>query len=97
MTTQPTILYSLYHDIQRGLLSVHLKQVFNLPARGKHKTMDSYVELCLASHQHMVKKSRLMRGSLNPSFDEQFQFTGLPDLQILKKQTLLFKIFGFNK
>lgn len=95
--TQPTILYSLFFDIQRGVLLVTLKQVFNLPPRGKHKTMDSHVELYLLSHQHKVSKSKLVRNSLNPCFDEQFQLTEQSDMQILKKQTLIFKIFGYNK
>lgn len=97
MTTHPTILYSLYYDIQRTLLSVHLKQLFNLPTRGKHKTVDSYVELCLLSHQDEVMRSKVVVDSLNPIFEHQFEFVGQPGMHILKKQTLVFRIFGYNK
>ena len=97
METQPTLVYSLYHDIQKGTLSVHLKQAFNLPSRRKNKPIDSYVGLYLLPHQHQVMESKVVRNSLNPVFEQEFDFVGQPSLHLLKKQTLVFKVFGSNK
>ena len=94
MGTHPTLIYSLYHDIQKATLSVHLKQAFNLPVRRKNKPMDSYVALQL---QQEVQESKVVRNSLNPMFEQEFEFSGRPSLPILKKQTLVFKVFGHNK
>ena len=97
MNTQPTILYSLYYDIQRATLSVHLKQLFNLSLQRKHKTLDSYVTLYLLPRQVEVFESKIVRNSLNPTFDQEFEFTGQPGMQILKKQMLVFKVYGYSK
>ncbi len=97
MDTQPTILYSLYYDIQRATLSVHIKQLFNLSLRRKHKTLDTYVALYLLPRQVEVFESKIVRDSLNPIFDQEFEFTGQPGMQILKKHAIVFKIYGYSK
>ena len=97
MNTQPTILYSLYYDIQRATLSVNLKQLFNLSLQRKHKTLDTYVALYLLPRQAEVFESKIVRNSLNPVFEQEFEFAGQPGMQILKKQTLVFKIYGYSK
>lgn len=94
LDTHPTLTYSLYHDIQKGMLTVHLKQAFNLPPRRKNKPMDSYITLQL---QQTVLESRLVKNDLNPTFEQEFEFSGQPSLPILKKQALVFKVFCVNK
>lgn len=90
----PTILFSLYHDIQKCTLLVHLRQAHHLPPRRKNKPMDSYLAMQL---QQEVQESRVVRNSLSPVYDQQFEFRGLPSLPILMKQTLIFNVFSVNK
>ena len=97
MKTQPTLQYSMYYDIQRATLSVHLKQIFNLSLRRKHKTLDTYVALYLLPRQAEVLESKIVRNSLSPVFEQEFEFGGQPGMQILKKQTLVFKVYGYSK
>jgi Ca2+-dependent lipid-binding protein len=94
MNTHPTLVFSIYHDMQRSYLTVLLRQAFNLPMRRKNKPMDSYVSLHL---QQEVQQSRVVKNDLNPVFEERLEFTGQPSLQILKKQVLIFKVFSYNK
>lgn len=96
-TTEPTIMYSLFYDVLRGCLTVYLKQVYNLKLKAKAKTLDSYVVVFLLPHQHEVLESQIVKDSLNPSFNRDFEFSGQPDMQIMNKQTLVFRIFAYYK
>ena len=97
MATFPTIQYSLYYDMQRNVLAVHLQQVYNLPARRKSKSLDTVVTLYLTPHKEEVFESRVVQRSLNPLFEQNFEFTGQPGLELTKKQVLIFKVFEHTK
>ena len=90
----PTLQYSLYYDIQRNSLTVHLGQAFNLPVRGKsHHSGDTSIILYMQPNKAEVFESKVVRKELNPVFDQTFEFTGLLGVQVARKQTLIFKLY----
>ena len=89
----PTIQYSLYHNMQRNTLSVHLQQIYNLPAGNQKKSIDSFVSLYLLPHKEEEFESRVILKTLNPFFGQEFEFARQPSLELMKKQVLVFKVF----
>jgi len=97
MPSYPTIQYSLYYDIQRNVLAVHLQQIYNLPVQRKTKNLDTVVTLYLTPHKEEVFESKVVQRSLNPLFNQHFEFSGQPGLELIKKKVLIFKIFEHGK
>lgn len=95
-SSQPTLQYSLYYDIQRNSLTVSLSQAFNLP-KAKSGSGDTSVILYLQPNKAEVFESKVVRKDLNPIFDETFEFTGLLGVQVARKQTLIFKVYGRSR
>lgn len=97
LSSFPTIQYSLYYDIQRNILSVHLQQMYNLPTRHKDRPIDSFVCLYLMPHKEQEFESKLVQKSLNPVFGQDFEFTSQPGLELAREQVLIFKIMERSK
>ena len=93
----PTLQYSLYYDIQRNSLAVNLGQAFNLPARAKSGSGDTSIILYLQPNKAEVFESKVIRKDRNPIFDQTFEFTGLMGVQVARKQTLIFKVYGRSR
>lgn len=94
--THPRVQYSLYYDIQRRTLSVHLVSGTNLPAKDRRGTSDPFVILFLLPNKEQIFQSRVHDKTLNPSFDEVFEFTGLlPDE--VRRQTLVLRVLDKDK
>ena len=93
----PSLQYSLYYDIQRNSLAVNLGQAFNLPSKTKSGSSDTSVILYMQPNKAEVFESKLVRRDLNPIFDQTFEFTGLLGVQVARKQTLIFKVYGRSR
>ena len=96
-SSYPTLQYSLYYDIQRNSLTVNLGQAFNLPARAKSGSGDTSIILYLQPNKAEVFESKVIRKDRNPIFDQTFEFTGLLGVQVARKQTLIFKVYGRSR
>ena len=96
-SSYPTLQYSLYYDIQRNSLTVNLGQAFNLPARAKSGSGDTSIILYLQPNKAEVFESKVIRKDRNPIFDQTFEFTGLMGVQVARKQTLIFKVYGRSR
>lgn len=94
--TLPRIQFSLYYDIQRRTLTVHLISGTNLPAKDRRGTSDPFVILFLIPNKEQIFQSKVHDKTLNPSFDEVFEFTGLlPDE--VRRQTLVLRVLDKDK
>ena len=92
----PTLQFSIYYDFKRRTLIVHLQKGFNLPARQiDTDTCNAFVIVYLLPNRETDREtyeSRVVHNTLNPNFDEMFQFPRLkPDAA--RKQTLVFRIY----
>ncbi len=88
--------FSLFFDIERRVLSVHLQQAINLPAKDQRGTSDPFVVLCLAPNKDEIFESSIVYKTLNPSWDESFDFLNQTPLEI-RKQSLVLKVYDHNK
>ena len=91
--TVPEIDFSLYYDIQCRTLTVNLRQVKNLPLKGKMTTLNSMVLLYLVPDRQYILESKVVENSTNPIFDQSLEFKGLlPDE--VRRQSLVFRIYS---
>ena len=93
----PKLEYSLYYDIQRRTLSVFLHQCCHLDPQGSSRgTINSYVVLFLVPKNEEVLESKVVERSLNPLFNQAFEFGGI-QVSELQQQTLMFRIYRQDK
>ena len=91
-TDQPAMIhFSLYYDIQRRTLTVHLLEGTNLPAKDRRGTSDPFVILFLLPHKEEIFESKVHKRTLNPVFNEVFEFSGLIPSEI-RQQTLILRV-----
>ena len=74
-----------------------LGQAINLPSRAKSGSRDTSVILYLQPNKAEVFESKIIRKDRNPIFDQTFEFTGLMGVQVARKQTLIFKVYGRSR
>jgi hypothetical protein len=93
---KPMLQFSLHYDIQQSTLMVHLHHASNLPAKDRQGTSDPFVVLHLTPNKEETFQSAVIYKTLNPVFDQSFQFQGLtPD--DIRRQTLIFRIFDHDR
>lgn len=95
--TLPTLQFSLYYDIQKNTLTVHLMQAYNLPTKSHHNSCSTNVVLYLLPNKLEVFESQTVHKSANPAYEEIFQFLNLSGSDQLRKQSLVFRIFEHNR
>ena len=92
----PTLQFAIYYDFNRHTLIVHLQKGFNLPARQVDSdTCNPFVVIYLLPNRETDREtyeSRVVQNTLNPNFDEMFQFPRLKR-DAARKQTLVFRIY----
>lgn len=87
----PVLRFSLYYDIQRRTLTVHLIEAFNLPAKDRRGTSDPFVILFLLPNKEAIYETKVHKQTLNPKFDQVFEFPGLLPNEI-RRQSLVLRI-----
>ena len=87
----PLLHFSLYYDIQRRTLTVHLMKGTNLPAKDRHGTSDPFVIIFLLPNKEQIFQTKVHQKELNPDFNEVFEFSGLLPAEI-RRQSLVFRI-----
>ena len=85
----PTLEFSLVHNSQKRTLAVHLQQAYNLPTKAHSGT---FVIAFVMSKKEEVLQSRVVRETVNPEFDEKFEFKGISAGKV-HQQVLLLKVF----
>ena len=76
-SNKPILQFSLHYDIQLSTLMVHLHHASNLPAKDHQGTSDPFVVLHLTPNKEETFQSAIIYKTLNPVFDQLFQFQGL--------------------
>ena len=92
-TTVPEIEFSLYYDIQRRTLTVHLQCAKHLPLKGKKVTLNPIVLLYLVPNREYILESKVVENSTNPRFYQLLEFKGLL-LDEVRRQSLVFRIYS---
>ena len=87
----PMITFTLYYDVQRRTLTVHLIDAVNLPAMDRRGTSDPFVILFLLPNKEEIFESKVHRRTLEPRFDEVFEFNGLLPNEI-RRQSLVLRV-----
>ena len=91
LDTKPLLHFSLYYDIQRRTLTVHLMEGTNLPAKDRRGTSDPFVILFLLPNKEEIFESKVHKRTLDPIFNEVFEFSGLLPNEI-RRQTLVLRV-----
>ena len=94
--SSPFLQFSLHYDIQRHTMTVHLHQASNLPAKDRSGTSDPFVVMHLHPNKEEVFESKIVYKTLNPVFDESFEFHNL-QLDDVRRQSLVFQIYDHDR
>lgn len=95
--TLPTLEFSLYYDIQKNTLTVHVLQAYNLPIKSRISSCSTCVVLYLLPNKLEIFESQVVHKSSNPAYKQIFKFSNLSGSELLRKQTLVFRIFQYTK
>lgn len=89
--------FKVRHNVEKSILNITVVKCNGLPARDSNVgSSDPYVKLqLLPDKQHKVK-TRVMRRTLNPVYDEDFTFYGIGENQ-LQSLTLHFVVLSFDR
>lgn len=94
--TEPVLQFSVYYDIQRCTLSVHLQQASDLPATDKRGTTNPFVTLHLDPNKVEMFESKVVYHTLNPVFDQVFEFKNL-QVKEIHQQSLVLVIYNHDR
>ena len=94
--SSPSLQFSLHYDIQRRTMTVHLQEASNLPAKDRSGTSDPFVVMHLHPNKEEIFESQIVYKTLNPVFDESFEFHNL-QLDDVHRQSLVFRIYDHDK
>ncbi|XP_019481210.1 PREDICTED: synaptotagmin-10 [Hipposideros armiger] len=96
-TTEPTSSsrFTLQYDYENELLVVKIIKALDLPAKDFTGTSDPYVKMYLLPDRKKKFQTRVHRKTLNPLFDETFQFPVAYDQ--LSNRKLHFSVYDFDR
>lgn len=80
------------HMLESGTLRVHLQRASDLKAADRNGYSDPYVKLSLAGQSH---KSKTIKKTLNPQWNETFEFSGV--LRDLLAEALQLHVFDWDR
>lgn len=82
------------HNVEKSILNITVVRCSGLPARDSNVgSSDPYVKLQLLPDKHHKVKTRVLRRTLNPVYDEDFTFYGIGENQL---QVAINHQFGHN-
>ncbi|XP_032791988.2 synaptotagmin-4 isoform X2 [Daphnia magna] len=85
------------HIVEKSTLNITVVRCQGLPARDSNVgSSDPYVKLQLLPDKHHKVKTRVLRRTLNPVYDEDFTFYGIGKNQ-LQSLTLHFVVLSFDR
>ncbi len=87
--------FSLFYDVHRRILSVHLQEAINLPVIDQ-QACDPFVVLHLFPNKEDIFESSIQHKSLDPKWNETFEFVNQTPVDI-HQQAVVFKVYNHNK
>ena len=91
----PAIQFSVYYDIQRRTLSVHLYQAVNLPSINDGP-QDSFVVIFLLPSRDVIHQTVTISNNRNPKYKQIFEFGGILAEEVYQ-QVLVFQVYYSDK
>nr|CAG4641674.1 EOG090X05OW [Eurycercus lamellatus] len=89
--------FKVRHNVEKSTLNITVVKCRGLPARDSNVgSSDPYVKLQLLPDKHHKVKTRVLRRTLNPVYDEDFTFYGIGENQ-LQSLTLHFVVLSFDR
>ena len=93
---RPCMSFSLYFDEKRNNLIVHLLKAFRIPTKRAQCASNPFAEVYLLPAKGEAQESRLLHQTLDPIFDQPFNFMNL-SVDEVKRQMLVIRIYLHNK
>ncbi|CAL8241699.1 unnamed protein product [Merluccius merluccius] len=92
-----TLHFSLEYQPERKAFVVHIKEAHGLtPTDEQSLTSDPYIKLTLLPEKKHRVKTRVLRKTLDPAFDETFSFYGIPSARV-PELALHFNVLSFDR
>ncbi|KAM9094481.1 synaptotagmin-4 [Sarcophilus harrisii] len=92
-----TLFFSLEYNFEKKAFIVNIKEARGLPAMDEQSmTSDPYIKMTILPEKKHKVKTRVLRKTLDPAFDETFTFYGIPYSQI-QDLILHFIILSFDR
>ncbi|XP_018584503.1 synaptotagmin-4 [Scleropages formosus] len=92
-----TLFFSLEYNFEKKAFVVHIKEAHGLSAMDEQSlTSDPYIKLTLLPEKKHKVKTRVLRKTLDPAFDETFSFYGIPYSKI-PELALHFMVLSFDR
>lgn len=92
-----TLHFSLEYNSEKKAFVVHIKEAHGLtPTDEQSLTSDPYIKLTLLPEKKHRVKTRVLRKTLDPVFDETFSFYGIPMVRV-QELSLHFMVLSFDR
>ncbi|KAL7875777.1 hypothetical protein AOLI_G00107400 [Acnodon oligacanthus] len=92
-----TLFFSLEYNFEKKAFMVHIKEAHGLSATDEQSlTSDPYIKLTLLPEKKHKVKTRVLRKTLDPAFDETFSFYGIPYTRVTQL-ALHFMVLSFDR
>ncbi|XP_030047762.1 synaptotagmin-4 [Microcaecilia unicolor] len=92
-----TLFFSLEYNFEKKAFVVNIKEARGLPAMDEQSmTSDPYIKMTILPEKKHKVKTRVLRKTLDPAFDETFTFYGIPYNQV-QDLVLHFMILSFDR
>nr|XP_057923329.1 synaptotagmin-4 [Doryrhamphus excisus] len=92
-----TLHFALEYQPEKKAFIVHIKEAHGLsPTDEQSLTSDPYIKLTLLPEKKHQVKTRVLRKTLDPMFDETFRFYGIP-LARVSELALQFMVLSFDR
>lgn len=92
-----TLSFSLEYNFEKKAFIVNIKEANGLSATDEQSlTSDPYIKLTLLPEKKHKVKTRVLRKTLDPTFDETFSFYGIPYSRI-SQLSLHFMVLSFDR
>lgn len=92
-----TLYFSVEYNFEKKAFMVHIKEAQRLsPTDEQSLTSDPYIKLTLLPEKKHKVKTRVLRKTLDPAFDETFSFYGIPYARV-SQLALHFMVLSFDR
>ncbi|TRY57475.1 hypothetical protein DNTS_014224 [Danionella cerebrum] len=92
-----TLFFSLEYNFEKKAFMVHIKEAHGLsPTDDQSLSSDPYIKLTLLPEKKHKVKTRVLRKTLDPAFDETFSFYGIPFTRV-SQLALHFMVLSFDR
>ncbi|XP_053151104.1 synaptotagmin-4 [Hemicordylus capensis] len=92
-----TLFFSIEYNFEKKAFMVNIKEARGLPAMDEQSmTSDPYIKMTILPEKKHKVKTRVLRKTLDPAFDETFTFYGIPYTEV-QDLSLHFMILSFDR